>query len=328
MQDRDWFIPSLGLTLLTTGIALWFIPQFIGLLPALRILPAWMASAGLIALFSAMVSMMRQGVKQPIAEMRAYARNNPRKIASMTLFMLLAGMNLIAFMWMKPLLNYLVPFTADPALADIDYALFLGHDPWTLVSWMSFPAAGLIYHPAWFVMMIFALLMTAAAPPSAEKSAVLLGYFVLWSLVGPAIHTMTPAAGPIFYERMGYGPRFASLDGGAETKAVADYLWSIYSTGSFGAGSGISAMPSMHVTISSWTVIAFNFFAPRLRGVAVFGWAVIFLMSIALGWHYACDGIVGAIAALACHYALLRLFRAKPSFGVLRPQPSLSAAAE
>lgn len=336
MQDRDWFLPSLGLTVLTTGIALWFIPRFDGLLPALRILPAWMASAALIAAFAGMIWMMRRGVKQPITEMRAFVRANPGKIASMTAFILLAGMNLIAFMWMKPLLNYLVPFTADPALAQIDNALFLGHDPWTLVSWMSFPAAGIIYHPAWFVMMILALLMTAAKPPSAERSAVLLGYFVLWSLVGPAIHTLVPAAGPIFYERMGYGPRFAALDGGPETRAVADYLWTIYSTGSFGAGSGISAMPSMHVTISSWTVIAFNFFAPRWRGVAIFAWAVIFLMSIALGWHYACDGIVGAIAALACHFTLLRLFRTAPNFASAlmptrlgaMPQPSVSRAAE
>jgi len=338
MQDRDWFIPCLGLTLLTTGIALWFIPALDGLLPALRILPAWMASAGLIALSGAMASMMCQGVKQPISALRTHVRNDSGKIASMGVFMLLAGMNLIAFMWMKPLLNYFVPFTADPLLANIDHVLFLGHDPWTLVSWMSFPAAGLIYHPAWFVLMIVALLRTAAAPPSPEKSAVLLGYFVLWSLVGPAIHTMIPAAGPIFFERLDYGPRFASLDSGPETKAVADYLWSIYSTGSFGAGSGISAMPSMHVTISSWTVIAFNFFVPRWRGVAVLGWVVIFLMSIALGWHYACDGIVGAIAALACHFALLRLFRTAPSFASalfpsrqkLRglPQPSVSRAAE
>jgi hypothetical protein len=331
MLNREWFLPSLALTALSTGIAIVFIPHLSGLLPALRILPAWMASAALIMASCGLVAMKRRGVARPIAEMRALVLSRPRMVRDMTLFMLLAGMNLIAFMWMKPLLNYLVPFWADPFLADLDHALFLGRDPWTLLSWMSFPSAGLVYHPVWFILMIFALLRTAAAPPSPERSAVLLGYFTLWSLIGPAIHTMLPAAGPIFYERMGYGSRFAGIDGGPETRAVADYLWAIYSTGSFGAGSGISAMPSLHVAMSTWTVIAFGFCAPRWRGVAIAGWLAIFTLSIALGWHFAADGIIGASAALACHFVLLRLLRRGLSQPVsVQPgyRPSLSPAAE
>lgn len=329
MSDRDWFLPCIGLTACSAGAALYFIPHYEGLLPALRILPAWMAAAALIAVISGFIAMLRQGVNHPLAAMRTFVHRERRRMIFVATFMLVAGINLIAFMWMKPLLNYLVPFWADPLLADIDRALFLGNDPWTLLSWLTLPAAGLVYHPGWFIMMIVALLMTASARPSPERSAILLTYFVLWSVAAPAIHMLLPAAGPIFYERLGYGPRFAALDGGMETKAVGDYLWAIYATGRFGAGSGISAMPSMHVTISTWTVVAFNFCLPRWRGVAIAGWIAIFFLSIALGWHYAADGIVGAIAALGCYRGLLALTQAKSrSIARFAPQSLARSAAE
>jgi len=320
MHNRTWLLPSLLLTILTIGTTLAVIPQFSGLLPALRILPSWMISASLIVILYRLILMMRGGVKSPIGELRSLARREWQHTLFLAFFMAVAGLNLIAFMWIKPLLNYHVPFWADPILADVDHVIFLGHEPWKLLSWMNVPWAGTIYHPAWFIGMIIALMMTASAPPSDEKSAILLSYFLLWSLVAPAIHILLPAAGPIFYERMGYGPRFNGLDGGPQTTAVGDYLWAIYSSRSFGAGSGISAMPSMHVTISCWTIIAINFCAPRWRGVAVCGWAVIFMLSISLGWHYAMDGIIGTIAALACYYIVLHLYRARFILGQLPVQ--------
>ncbi|BBC73653.1 conserved hypothetical protein [Altererythrobacter sp. B11] len=309
MREWEWIVPSVLLTVLSAAAAILFIPNYAGLLPALSILPAWMAVAGLIACLYGFAAALRRRHAQPIAALMQWLGSGAVKAGSVALIMLLAGLNLIAFMWVKPLLNYLVPFSADPLLARIDHALFLGTDPWKLLHPLAFPGAGGLYHPGWFIIMIFALLMAAAARPSPERSAVLLSYFVLWSLVGPTIHSLLPAAGPIFYERMGYGSRFAGLDGGVETTAVADYLWHIYASRSFGAGGGISAMPSMHVTISTWTMIAFATFARRGLPLAIAAWAVIFALSIALGWHYAADGIVGTAAAFACYRAILATFR-------------------
>lgn len=311
MTERGWLYPSVFLTLLAATVALTQIPSVTGLLPALLILPAWMAAAALVSALYGFVWMMLHGVDRPLAATASYIRTNRKRLVSVALIVLLAGMNMVAFMWIKPLLNYLVPFWADPLLASWDRVLFLGHEPWEALSWIKFPLAGLVYHPVWFVFMIAALLIAAAAPASPHKSAVLLGYFVLWSLAGPVIHTLLPAAGPVFYERMGYGTRFAGLDGGAEATGVANYLWSIYAAKSFGAGSGISAMPSMHVTISTWVVIVFHTFARRWLPVALAAWVLIVLLSIALGWHYALDGIVGATAAATCHLALLAVFRLK-----------------
>ena len=305
MRETDWLIPAIVLTALAGGVALALIPQASGLLPALAILPAWMACAALMALVAGFVHAARMKLPSPSRAAVTWLRDNRRHALLVAGVMLLAGCNMVAFMWVKPLLNYLVPFTADPLLARWDAALFMGNDPFQLLGWLAFPAAGLVYHPVWFGTMIFALLLALAAKPSPQRSAVLLSYFVLWSLAGPFVHALLPAAGPIFYERMGYGPRFAALDGGVETRMVADYLWSIYAARDFGAGSGISAMPSMHVTISSWVVLVFALFARRWLWMALVAWAVIFGLSIALGWHYALDGLVGAALAAGVYAAAL-----------------------
>lgn len=324
MHERDWLVPSQILTLVMGSMALLLMPTVSGLLPALSILPAWMAAATLLACLYGFAWMMLHRVKRSAAEIAAFASNQKRKLVFVALVVFLAGLNMIAFMWVKPLLNYLIPFWADPMLANLDRILFLGHEPWQTLDWLNFPTAGVLYHPVWFVVMIGSLLMAAFARSSPTKSAVLLSYFVLWSIVGPLIHSLLPAAGPIFFERMGYGLRFEGLDGGPESAAVGNYLWSIYASESFGAGSGISAMPSMHVTMSSWVVLVFYVYARRWLAFALTAWLMIFLLSISLGWHYAVDGVVGTLAAMTCYLALLGVFRMRAA-GRFRPGVGVSA---
>lgn len=307
--SHRWLAPSAGLTVATGAVVLSRIPDRTILLAAMSIYPAWIVAAAVISSICMFVHLVRLGVARPTLELRRMIVTDRAKAAWATLVVLLAGLNMITFMWMKTLLNFLVPFRAGPWLAQIDHMLFLGHDPWTLLTWLNFPAAGLIYHPVWFVMLILALLIVAWAPASPEKSAMLLSYFVLWSVAGPVIHVLMPAAGPLFYERLGYGSRFAGLHQLPETQEVANYLWAIYSSRRFGAGSGISAMPSMHVAMVTWATLAIAAFAPRLKIPAVGFAALIYLMSIALGWHYAVDGLVGSASAAGCYLALRTWYR-------------------
>ena len=305
-MERLWLMPAIAVTVSSALIAAVLIPDSSGLLPALMILPSWMALAALIAAISGFALLAVRKVESPFAAIAEALSQHRTTAIFVTLGMLLAGLNMIAFMWVKPTLNYLVPFWADPLLARLDNLLFLGRDPWHLLHGFNFPMAGLVYHQVWFGMMIAALLLALVQPPSPKKSAVLLSYFLLWSVIGPLIHIILPATGPIFYERMGYGDRFGGLSGGEETRMVGDYLWGIYASKSFGAGAGISAMPSMHVTIVSWIVIVVGAFARRWLWLALAGAALIFVLSMSLGWHYALDGIVGAAAAGGC-YAVLRM---------------------
>ncbi|WFL77210.1 phosphatase PAP2 family protein [Altererythrobacter arenosus] len=320
LDGRAWALCVL-LTLCPALFAAWYANSPADLAPALAILPAWMAAAAILAAIGAFAHMVARKEPSPAAAIARMVQQDWRAILQAALLILLAGLNMITFMWIKPLLNQLVPFWADPLLALFDNALFFGHDPWTLLDWANVPFAGLIYHPVWFFTIAIALLVATFAPASRERSAIIVSYFVLWSLVAPIVHSLLPAVGPIFYEAMGYGPRFAAMQNNPETAAVAGYLWDFYESGSFGAGNGISAMPSMHVTTSSWVVIATYVLRRRWLPVALAAWAVIFTLSIALGWHYAVDGIVGAIAAFSVYRLCLLFFADRPGEPVSIAQP-------
>ena len=307
MADRDWLAPSVVLTLLSGTIALLLLPNYSGVMPVLMVLPLWLLAAALIGGVWGFCAMLAAGVESPLAHSWRFLVDERATAIGLAIGVLVAGLNMVIFMWIKPLLNVLVPFWADPLLADIDHLLFLGHEPWALFSWLNSTPAAIFYHRGWFAMMILTLLVVGRAPPSPEKSAVMLSYFVLWSIVGPLIHILLPAAGPVFFAQMGYGDRFAGLAGAYETQQAADYLWAVYSGARVGPGAGISAMPSMHIATTAWMVIAFSIFARRwLMPMAAAG-LLIFALSISLGWHYAVDGLVGAGAAWLC-YVLLRSF--------------------
>jgi hypothetical protein len=329
MSDRDWLVPAVLLTLFLLGAGLFLIPDPASALGAASLLPLWiLASAALGGIFAlpALQRMKRQGVRYPSLEIIRMAARNWRAILFVAFAMLLAGINMVTFMWCKPLLNHLVPFRVDPLLAEIDYRLFLGNDPSRLLGWMNSMATAIFYHRAWFAMMVMTLLMVLTRPPSPQKSALLVSYFALWSLVGPVIHLLFPAAGPVFYHQLGYGDRFEFIHVPAEMAQMSDYLWHAYSAGSFLPGAGISAMPSLHIATTMWMVIAVFVLARSWTApVAAIG-LVIFLLSIALGWHYAIDGIVGAAAALGCYAAALRFYRWKQSRAPEGATPALVAA--
>lgn len=314
MIEREWIYPGATLTAICGAIALTLMPNAAKLLPALTILPAWMAAVAIIASMLALARLWLRGENHPIAAFRAFVKDDWQQIIALMLAMGLAGLNLITFMWLKPLLNVYVPFRADPLLASLDKMLFLGHDPWTLLSWANLSGAGLLYHPVWFIAIIVALLTAQSAKPSPEKSALILTYFILWTVVAPLIHCLMPAAGPLFYERLGYGPRFSGLVPGPETRMVFDWLWQSYSHGPRYEGNGISAMPSMHVAMSSWVLLVAWVQARRWFVPALGFHVMICTLSMALGWHYATDGLVSGIATALVYTICRDVYRLRANF--------------
>jgi hypothetical protein len=312
-QELDWVVPGVLLTLALAAFSFCGMPRYSVILPALLFLPLWLlaslAMAGLIAA-GPILRMMRGRVERPIAHCFQFLRQNAKPLAFIGLSMTLAGLNMIAFMWVKPLLNYLVPFWADPYLAAVDRQIF-GADPWHFLAWLNVKALVYFYHRGWFALMIFVLLKVLMSPPSPQKSAVLLTYFLLWSIFGPLVHSLLPAAGPVFYARLGYGDAFSGLVMEPETRRLADYLWRIYSDQTFGAGAGISAMPSLHIATTGWMVIATRQFAPRWTLPMSAAGTLIFLLSVSLGWHYAVDGIFGLVGAYAIWRASLAILNAR-----------------
>src|SRR5690606_9683564 len=104
------------------------------------------------------------------------------------------------------------------------------------------------------------------------------------------------------------------------------YLLANFEAGTGAAGTGISAMPSMHlaiVTLNACMLTSLN------RQVGIVAWiyvALIQLGSVYLGWHYAIDGYFSIAVVCVIWWSVRQLqsrLGAKPSEAMAEPLPAL-----
>ncbi len=321
-MGRGFYICA-GITALSGVIAYGLVP-ITGMknAPTTTIFYGWLTFMGFVAACHVLwttVRMASLGLERPLAAL--LAKLDWQQIKSICLWSILLALNLTFFCIIKAQLGQIVSFSADPLLADIDKML-LGADAWRLTEWFNHQNLAFIYHRGWFFWLAFVTFYVCKQPASSEKDRLLLSYVMLWSFFGPIVHLMLPAAGPVFYSELGYGDRFVGLVQSESSLAVKAYLWDSYVNKVFYPASGISAMPSLHLATMFWSLIAIR----NTRWLA-FGWlftAYIFLGSIAIGWHYAVDGIAGGIGAVLCYW-IAGLKSPKVEVRVLAPLPAFSS---
>ncbi len=307
LARETWIGPSVLMTALLSAFTLSRLPKYGSVMPALELLPLWIVVSVIFGAIYYFFWCVNRNISNPFSLLFSNRTSNLEVLVPILLLIVISGMNMVAFMWIKPYLNSVIPFWADPMLANIDRAIFLGHDPWSLIQGLNTDALVYIYHRGWFAFLILAILNIAAQPPSLTKSSLIVTYFALWTFVGPLVHSLLPAAGPIFFSDLGYGDRFAELHTISGTADMSDYLWTHFASGDFGPGVGISAMPSMHIATSVWAVIAIAACAPKLRYFAMAFCLLMVMLSVALGWHYFIDGVVGGLSTLAVYVCARRL---------------------
>jgi hypothetical protein len=245
--------------------------------------------------------MMHAGNERPIRKLVENWRADKVSYAIIVAGMILAGLDMYFYMIMKPELNLLLPFWADPYLANID-AWILGRDGWQLfVNW-NLDLMSWVYSPFWFFSVLFTFYWLLLKPPSKTKSAAIVSYFATWSLFGTIAQALFSSGGPIFYQRLGLGERFDAMPVPELERRIADYLWQNYSQHSLAPGAGISAMPSLHIATMAWIVLSLAVYHSRLTAPAAALSLYIYVGSVALGWHYAIDGLVGAAGAVGCFF--------------------------
>lgn len=305
MQERDWLVPSTLLTVFLAAIAFALMP-----IAGYRHPPSYLGSltnwiwltVGLGAFLAAVKFLMLvvSRTPRPLSVLVAMLREQSLAIACIAAGMLLAGVDMIFFMWVKPEIASLRPFWADPMLAEADHRLF-GRDPWRFFEGVDLGFLAYSYNFFWVVAILLTLIWLFARPRSVERSASIINYFLLWSLFGPIGQYFLSSCGPIFYARAGMGTRFDGLRDNIPriTNQISDYLWKAYSGSELSFAAGISAMPSLHITMATWIALVFvgqrSRIAPLAIGFALYIWVA----SVALGWHYALDGLVGGAGALA-----------------------------
>lgn len=212
--------------------------------------------------------------------------------------MALMWLQFVALTWMKAMLPVATSMWADPALADIEKAL-LGSDAWVLLPGPN----AIIDH----LYGLWPLILCAAFVGSyfKKQETALLAFFLTVGLLGTFGQYLLPSGGPIFWERMGYGDRFAAMEVTTTVERTSNYLWAAYQGHVIMFATGISAFPSIHVATATWIAIAYR------HWLAYLYLAVIFFGSVILGWHYALDGVAGIVGAVLCNQLAKKILAIK-----------------
>ena len=132
-MEREWLIPSAIMTALLGVAAIALMPAagYTSVPPYFSRLVGWMVWAlfgGLILLLIHVGQLRRAGVEHPIAHLEVWFQARKARNAAAVAGMLLAGIDMLFFMWIKPEVTAVAPFWADQLFADMDKAIF-GRDP-------------------------------------------------------------------------------------------------------------------------------------------------------------------------------------------------------
>ncbi|WP_342236292.1 phosphatase PAP2 family protein [Inquilinus sp. OTU3971] len=254
---------------------------------------------------------------------------NVERLAGGAVVLLILLVFMGSFAFLKESIPAINPFSWDKYFEYLDRVLHGGHQPfellWPLLGGSVVTAAINFLYNIWFFILFFIVITVAfsASRPTLQRTF-LYAFVLTWSLGGNLLATIFSSAGPAYFARLGLGdgfePLMASLRSFADVVPVwalgtQDTLWQAY-TGSDAAIAGISAMPSMHVA-SSVLFVLYGFGVSRRIGWPLVAFAVaIFLGSIHLGWHYAVDGYMGVVVALAAWWMAVRLQRRRVWYSI------------
>lgn len=235
---------------------------------------------------------------KPTLYLLSICRERGRRILAFHFFLVLG---LTAYTTFKVNIPGIMPFYADPLLYKWDRILH-GGSPWEYVhrlpewfgAWIN-----VTYARVWALLLVALPYGMAIWAGSAVAKRYMWTLFFAYAGIGTGLAAVFSSVGPIFYgdfyaddpytrlrELVFSDPHLSGI------QLYTHYLLDNFHSGASAFGTGISAMPSVHIatsTLFAWTLTSYG------RVTAVLGW--LFLISIELGsvytgWHYALDGYV------------------------------------
>lgn len=214
------------------------------------------------------------------------------------------------FSKMKSAIPLFNEYSWDEAFIAWDRALFFGHDAWEVLQpVLGYPLVtaflALLYQ-LWFLLLYPGVMFFAFARiDPAVRRQFFLSYVLSWTLIGGALATMFASVGPCFVGPMlgdtTFDAQMAYLYAANEevpimVLPVQEMLLEWYGKAENGLGSGITAMPSMHVAIAFLFWIAMRRVSRRWGAFFAVFFAITWVSSVHLAYHYAVDGLVSVIA--------------------------------
>jgi len=283
----------------------------------------YVAAAIALLLFDVIAGLMRERPAQPtrfLAERYRQRLRDPRFAAALlTLAVLVAFMPF--FSRVKSMIPLFNAFTWDATFIAWDRALFLGRDAWEAMQpLLGHPpitaALAYLYH-AWILLIylgtLYLLFYRSAAPVRREY---LVGFLLIWTVIGGVMATALASVGPCFVGPILGDQTFAAQMAYLEaanrevpilTLPVQEMLLEWYRDDSRGLGSGITAMPSMHVAMAMLFWLAIRQVSPAAGRFFFVFMVLIWIGSVHLAYHYAVDGLVSVIATAMLWWAANRL---------------------
>ncbi len=192
--------------------------------------------------------------------------------------------------------------TLDLNLHKIDYFLHGGNTPWELLqpifgNQFSTRVLDFLYL-CWGSLFLYTLLWMILSKRRSLRLQFFLTLMLSWIIIGNILAKVFASAGPCYFAKVvnsvpdPYQSMMAYLRSIPELKAVQiqDVLWQSHTNGVFMPLGGISAMPSMHVSIAVLLALVYYKLNPKIGLVFVLFAVAIQIGSVHLGWHYAIDG--------------------------------------
>ncbi len=220
---------------------------------------------------------------------------------------------LSVFTGFKTMISVINFYAWDATFQAWDRWLHLGWHPWEILHpVLAFPwvtsAVNIVYH-VWLVVLYLMLFWQAFTTRDPRlRLQFFLSFVLTWGLLGSLLATLLSSGGPVYYGRLTglpdpYAPLIDYLHAAGEVGVVwvltvHDALWESQMMGAYDFGSGISAMPSIHVSAAVLFAL-FGWRVDRRLGIAftVFA-AVIMIGSVHLAWHYAIDGYLSIVLTI------------------------------
>jgi hypothetical protein len=233
---------------------------------------------------------------------------SPTTLVRVTVVVLVFPVSHRAYSIYKSAIPLVRPFKYDSQWTEIDRWVHFGRLPYHLLpSVLTTPTAlhwFEVFYLSWHAVVGCMVLWVTMQSDSQLRRRFYFVFLAILVLLGNVAALAGSSAGPCYYALVtGQSDAYAGLmhqlaqAGGSipYTLAIQWQLWYHYRLATVGVGTGISAMPSVHVAMPVLFALG-AYQKDAALGIALTFFGVgIFVGSIALGWHYAIDGYASIV---------------------------------